>query len=471
MSMREQRLEAFGFTMRWALWIVGWNFSAATFAEDGFELPPIRYSVTPSHDPVAQLKQRLDTGEVVLERDDRFGYLPSLLRALDVPQESQVLVFSKTSLQIHKISPTNPRGIFFNDSVYVGYVPGSETIELAANDPMLGAVFYTLDGSGGAQEVDEDESERAAEGLSHGIAPALVRDRGNCLSCHATSRTENVPGYLVRSIFPDRAGRPRTGSSSYTTDFRSPWSQRWGGWYVTGSHGSMRHMGNAFAVDRMDPQKMDFESGANLMQLPSRVRPELHLQPSSDLVSLMVLEHQAKVHNLITRANYETRQSLAMDQAMNRALGRPEDYRSESTERRIAASANALVDALLMSNEPGLESSVQGNGKFREAFESRGPKGMDGRSLRQLDLETRLFRYPLSFLIYTPEFQALPTEVMEPIKSRLAKELSDPAPGAVHGLVPCESRLAIREILAETLPHWLDNLGGHDATRSGSKGP
>lgn len=428
--------------------------------EDGFDAPPIRYSTTPSSDPVARLQQALERGEIRLEPDPKFGYLPNLLKALNVPPESQVLVFSKTSLQIHKISPANPRALYFNDSVYVGYVPGSHILELAANDVSLGAVFYTFDGSTGQIDSDIDGSD--APSITEDYQ-RIVRDKGNCLSCHATSRTENVPGYLIRSVFPDRAGRPRTGSSSYTTDHRSPWTQRWGGWYVTGTHGGMRHMGNSFATDRQDPQKIDAESGANQTELPSRVRPDLHLLPSSDLVALLVLEHQARVHNLITRASFETRQAIALDITMNQALGRPEDYRSESTQRRIAAAAKALADAILMADEPPLESPVQGTSEFRNSFASRGPKSSDGHSLRELNLEDRVFQFPLSYLIYTPEFQGLPNEVMNPVRQRIAQELRDPATQDPNsGRVPVEQRPTIRRILAETLPDWLPGDAGFD---------
>jgi hypothetical protein len=429
--------------------------------QDGFDLPPIRYSESIPSDPVASLQRRLAAGEVRLNRDPTFGYLPSLLKELNISPKSQVLVFSKTSLQIHKISPANPRAIYFNDSVYVGYVPGSEILELAANDPQLGAVFYTLDGRGGKNELDRDpgpETEKSKTNAEPGVDDIkLVRDRGNCLSCHATTRTESVPGYLVRSIFPDRSGRPRTGASSFTTDYRSPWKQRWGGWYVTGTHGAMRHMGNTFAIDRSDPQKIDVDGGANLTELPTRVRTGLHLLPSSDLVALLVLEHQTRVHNLITRANYETRQAVALDEAMNQALERPAEYRSESTQRRIASAANALAEALLLIDEPKLEEAVSGTIGFREVFQTMGPVSSNGQSLRQLDLTERLFRYPLSFLIYTPEFQQLPAEVMGPVKERLRVELSDGGiEGVRRGLVQQSSRPEIRQILSDTLPGWLD---------------
>jgi hypothetical protein len=443
----------------WNWWFVGFRMTLCllcaivfspcrrAFAQDSFDLAPIFYSASESQDPVAQLQRRLQAGQTVLDKDPEHGLLPSLLKELRIPLESQVLVFSKTSLQIHKISPTNPRAIYFNDSVYVGYVPGSTILELAANDPKLGAVFYTFDTAIQSDTTQTNGSSAngpsSNEASSNEASSGLVRDRGQCLSCHATTRTENVPGYLVRSIYSDRAGRPRTGSSSFTTDYRSPFQSRWGGWYVTGTHGSMRHLGNLFAVDRTDPQKVDFESGANQLQLPSRVAPGLHPQPHSDLVALMVLEHQIRVHNLITKANFETRQAIAMDESMNKALGRDPQYRSESTERRIQSVANHLADALLMHGEPPLEGAVSGTSNFAAVFPSTGPRDQQGRSLRDLDLKTRLFRFPLSYLIYTQEFQQLPSDVMKLIRAKLATELDLP------------ERQAEREILNETLPGFL----------------
>ena len=425
----------------WMLFAAHGCVSGSALGQDSFDLAPIRYSATESSDPVAQLQQRLRDGKAKLVVDPKFGLLPSLLKELNVPVESQVLVCSKTSLQIHKISPTNPRAIYFNDPVYVGYVPGSTTLELAANDPKIGAVFYTFDTSEASEGVEEADDVSGTSDVNQAVG--LVRDRGQCLSCHATTRTENVPGYLVRSIYPDRSGRPRTGSSSFTTDYRSPFASRWGGWYVTGTHGSMRHLGNLFAVDRTDPQKVDLESGANQTQLPPRVAPGLHLHSNSDLVALMVLEHQVRVHNLITKANFETRQAIAMDESMNRALGRESAYRSESTQRRIQTVANQLADAILMHGEPALEAPVRGTSNFAEVFATQGPHDSSSRSLRELDLQSRLFRYPLSFLIYTPEFQQLPEDAMKLVKDRLVADLS------------VSQRRAEREIIEETLPGFL----------------
>ena len=241
-------------------------------ADDEFEHPPISYSTSQSNDPIAKLLEDLKSGSKTLVADTHGSYVKSLLSILKVPESSQCLVFSKTSMQIPYISPKTPRAIYFNDTVYVGVVIGSPIIELIGVDTQLGCVFYTLE--------REEKSFR------------LIRDRGQCLSCHATARTERVPGVIVRSIYSDQSGRPRSGSSTYITDHRSPFGERWGGWYVTGEHGSMRHLGNIFAMDREDPHRVDTEMGANQMNLPSSVSSGAHLNDHSDIVALMVLEHQ-----------------------------------------------------------------------------------------------------------------------------------------------------------------------------------
>ena len=291
--------------------------SSGAIADDEFEHPPISYSTSQSNDPVAKLLEEMKSGSKTLVADTHGSFVKSLLSILKVPESSQCLVFSKTSMQIPYISPKTPRAIYFNDSVYVGVVIGSPIIELIGVDPQLGCVFYTLE--------REEKSFR------------LIRDRGQCLSCHATARTERVPGVIVRSIYSDQSGRPRSGSSTFITDHRSPFAERWGGWYVTGEHGSMRHLGNIFAMDREDPHRVDTELGANQMKLPSSVSSVAHLDDHSDIVALMVLEHQTRLHNLITRANFETRSATQLDKSMNEALARDREHVSESTTRRIAA--------------------------------------------------------------------------------------------------------------------------------------
>lgn len=400
-----------------------------------FEGAPIHYETAPVNDPVARLQQKLDAAEASLKWDEKHGWLPSVLNQLGISQSSQLLVFSKTSLQLRRIMPSRPRALYFNDETYIGWVQRGDVVEVSTVDPEQGAIFYTL-----KQQISD--------------SPKFVRDRGQCLICHASSRTKGVPGHLVRSVYPSRDGQPHFGLGTITTDHSTPFEKRFGGWYVTGTHGEMRHLGNAIADDhRRDP--IDPEPGANRESLGQLVRTTPYLQPTSDLVALMVLEHQSQMHNLITRASFETRRAKHHDAVMNAALKRPADYSSDSTGRRIASAAQKLVEYLLFKDEFRLTSPVAGVSDFADEFSSKGPRDSKGRSLRNFDLQTRLFKYPCSFLIYSEAFDALPPATLDVVYSRLAEVLSDslvPAADDEFAHLSRADRIAIREILAETKP-------------------
>ncbi|TWU02555.1 hypothetical protein [Stieleria varia] len=398
-----------------------------------FERPPIDYLNAKVNDPVARLAEKIAAGSVTLEYDEGFGFLKSVLEHLDVPLSSQTLVFSKTSLQLSRISPTRPRALYFNDDVYVGFCQRGDVLEFAATDAKQGATFYTL-------KQDRD------------AVPTFVRDKGGCLSCHASSRTQNVPGYLVRSVFPDRSGRPLLGNGTFTTDHTSDFRDRWGGWYVTGRHGSMRHMGNTLCGE--DDTDFDRESGANRTDLNDKFSVDAYLTPHSDIVALMVLEHQTQMHNAMAAANYETRQALHQSYQMNELLDRPADHISESAQRRIASSSERVLKHLLMCDEFQLTDSVSGTSGFATDFAERGKKDSRGRSLRDLDLKTRVFQYPCSYLIYSPAFAGLPDEVRLKVLGRLHEILrgDDDSPEYSH-LSPTMRR-AILEILVDTLPEF-----------------
>ncbi|MCC9644114.1 hypothetical protein LOC71_17665 [Rhodopirellula sp. JC740] len=406
---------------------------ATVWAQADFERPPIDYLNAEVHDPVAELAQRIEEGTLELESDPEFGYLPSVLNALDIPRSSQTLVFSKTSLQLHRISPRRPRALYFNDDVYVGYCQNGDVLEFASTDPKQGAIFYTL---------SQDDGEE----------PKFVRDRGGCLSCHASSRTQNVPGFLVRSVFADAAGRPKLGSGTFTTDHTSQFEERWGGWYVTGNHGSMRHMGNVICSG--EPHEFDRESGANQTGLDSYFRTSSYLTPHSDIVALMVLEHQTQMHNALTAANFETRQALHQSFQMNELLERPKDFISESANRRIDSSADRVLRYLLMCDEFPLTDAVAGTSSFAEGFQAMGPKDDQQRSLRDLDLETRLFRYPCSYLIYSDSFHGLPEEVRKRVLEKLNSILNGEDQSETYQHLSSDMRKDILQILRATHPDF-----------------
>lgn len=398
-----------------------------------YDQPPISYSSAPVDDPVARLALRLTRGEAHLAWDADHGWLPSLLSELRIPVSSQVLVFSKTSLQRSLIAPDTPRALYFNDEVYVGTVQGGAVLEIAATDPRQGTVFYVLPQKRGATST-------------------LSRQTHECLQCHdSTSFTGGVPGLVMRSVYPDAGGQPIFTAGGFVTDHRTRWEDRWGGWYVTGTYGTMRHLGNQVFADGLDPAHVDRGPGANLTALTGHFAEDAYLGGGrSDVVALMVLGHQVQMHNLLTRASYDTRLALRDAEVMNQALGRPHSERSESVQRRIASAAEALLRHLLFVGEPRLGGPVVGDPAYVRDFTAHGPRDGQGRSLRDLDLGRRLLRHPCSWLINSEAFDALPTEVRDVTLERLRQVLTgeDQTPDFAH--LDAADRRAIGELLVAT---------------------
>lgn len=412
-------------------------------AADDFDREPILYSTAEPDNAVSRLQRRLDAGAVKLPREKKLGYLRAALRELKVPVSSQMLVFSRTSLQRHRISPRTPRAVYFGDDVYVGFCQHGDVLEVSAVDPKLGAVFYTLD--------------QRAE------TPRFTRRTDACLLCHGSSQTHGIPGHLVRSVFPDRMGLPILSAGSYRIDHTSPLARRWGGWYVTGTHGAQEHLGNLVIQTRHVELPVDNRAGLNVTSLAGRVDTSPYLSAHSDIVALMVLEHQAEGHNLLTRANFLTRQALHHEEALNRELGRPKGERWESTTSRIRDAGEPLVRYLLFSEEAALTAKVRGTSGFAEEFASKGPRDGKGRSLRDLDLTRRLFKHPCSYLIYSPSFDTLPAAVKEYVWRRLWEVLTGKDRGKDFAHLSDADRTAVREILLATKPglprYWREKLG------------
>jgi|JI9StandDraft_1071089.scaffolds.fasta_scaffold00027_70 hypothetical protein len=405
--------------------------SAAIHAEDDFERSPIHYSKAEPSNCISDLQKKLDSGEVKFQYDEKYGYLPSLLEALDVERDTQMLVFSKTSLQLQKISPRTPRAIYFNDNVYVGFCQQGDVLEISAVDPKLGAVFYSLD----QEAVDR---------------PRMMRHTDNCLTCHSSSRTEGVPGHLARSVYPDARGLPLLSEGSHNVNYKTPIEKRWGGWYVTGKHGKQTHMGNVLVKGREVPDDFDFSVGSNVNDLTPYFNPDKYLEPNSDIAALMVMEHQIVVHNMLTKASFMTRQAMEYQAMMHESLGVPKDEMLDSVKSRIRSAGNDLVDAMLMVEEAHWSEPIQGNTSFTERFSSLGPHDSKGRSLRQLDLQTRLWKYPCSYLIYSESFKVLPTEMKSYVKDRFEQILSGSDKDEKYKHLSDVDRVALREILAET---------------------
>jgi hypothetical protein len=399
---------------------------------DDFEQPPIRYRDTAPTDRVAALLQRLEKGEASLEGQTTLDSLGKLLKELQVPESSQVLVFSKTSLQRHKISPRTPRAIYFSDDVYVGFCQGSDVFEISTADPQLGAVFYTAE-------------------RSEGAALEIRRQNDNCLICHASSQTRQVPGHVVRSVYVDSSGLPALSMGTHRTDHSSPLRERWGGWYVTGTHGEQTHLGNFILRGQKRPEEIDNAAGQNVTELKQFFATENYLTPHSDLVALMVLEHQVEGHNRITRAGFQCRMAMHQQQQLNKELGKPADYIWDSTKSRIQSASEDLVKYLLFCEEAPLKGELKGTSSFAADFAALGPRDDKGRSLRDFDLQRRIFKHPCSYLIYTEAFQALPQPVKDHVWRRMWEVVSEQDKSEAFAHLSSDDRRAIREIVQGTV--------------------
>jgi len=376
-------------------------------------------------DPVAALVNRIDAGEVELRADGPSRYLTSFLLALDVPLESQSLVFTKTSLQQRLISPATPRAIYFNDDVYVAWTQGSRALEITAVDPTVGPVFYTLT-------------------QLEGEPPVIEPKTFMCLRCHDSYSLTGggVPRFLMGSMIPGPDGEQISHEGWSLTSQSTPIDERWGGWYVTGTHGEARHRGNLFLESAEAFTQLDLSAGANVTHLSEHVDLAPYPDEHSDIVALLVLEHQVQVQNLMTRVSFDARTLLARSAR--------DGMTPEAIDGELEEMIEPLMLAMLFVDEVGFDAPIRGTSGFTDAFTARGVAASDGRSLRDFDLERRLFRYPLSYLIHSSLFESLPEQVKLVFERRLQGVLQGSESNVTFGQLSEEDRRAIREILMDT---------------------
>jgi len=393
-----------------------------------FSDAPIRYQSNDVDDPVARLQRRIDAGQAHLEWTEKGGYLRSLLRELRVPVSSQTLVFSKTSFQYKKISPSTPRALYFNDDVYVGFVNNGRVLELVSFDPLKGAIFYLLD-------VNKQEH------------PIFQRAELDCTQCHIAGGTRGVPGVLLRSVYTTPSGTQAPYTATEVTGQDTPLRERWGGWYVTGTHGRQRHMGNVLATDQDHPEAINVNEGANVTSLAGRFDASPYLTNQSDIVAHLVLGHQTQMHNLITLTNYQTR--TAQYRAEQNTAG---GNAGPSDTPDFHKAAEDTLRYLLFTNEAPLTDPVKGTSTFAHDFATLGPFDHQGRSLRQFDLKARIFRYPCSYLIYSEDWDALPELAKDYLYHRLLQVLTGEDTSTDFARLTSTERRAILEILLDTKP-------------------
>jgi len=383
------------------------------------EHPSIQYATRPTTDRIAKLNQALAGGQS-LQRDAKTGYLRSLLDALGLSVESQLLVFSRTGVQSAYTSPHNPRALFFDESVAVGYVPGAPMIEIAAHDPQQGVVFYTLDQS---------------------AAAPIPSRRTSCRSCHVSANTLDVPGIIVRSNVVDDNGNVMPQAGSTDVDHHTPHPDRWGGWFVTQDAASTpyaqrAHEGNITFSGRGNTSNQVFVDW-----IDSAPETRGYLSSTSDIVCLLVFDHQMHAINLLTRLNWESRIAAA-------------EGRAPAADGAIQRLVNDLADYLLFVGESPPAVPLVALHDFVRRLETKTPKDRLGRSFGQLDLNRRLLRYPCSYMVYSEAFDGLPAAVKDAVYRRINDILSGNDRQPKYARLSADDRLAVLQILRDTKPDF-----------------
>lgn len=386
-----------------------------------------------SQDPVAKLWQCASGGSLKLDTSSPQAFLKQVLSELDVPVASQVMVFSKTSLQNALIGPLTPRVIYFSEEAYVGWCQGG-MLELIGVDPVQGPQFYTL-----------------SFPYSKGERPQLETSE-QCMNCHEGSRTNGVKGMLVRSVYTAQDGQPILSEGSFLSGHESPLVERWGGWYVTGRHGKETHMGNVIAQETATGVTLDRAKGANVTSLAKFISTKPYLTDTSDIVALMVLEHQCTMHNLLTDAGKSTREAMARQHDLQKAFGEPvTDVPQGSAASVIRSQAEKVLKHMLFCEEyPLKDDGVEGGAAFQEAFRRNRVETREGRSLKDLQLLTRLFKNRCSYMIYSKSFDALPHQVKSEFYAQLNRVLTGEDQREEFAHLTASERSNIREILLET---------------------
>ncbi|MEM9345063.1 MAG: hypothetical protein AAGB26_00470 [Planctomycetota bacterium] len=396
------------------------------------EPPQPEHLVSPPDDPRAAITAALDGG-LLASHGSNNDKLRSMLEVAGVPETSQVLVFSKTSLQHRLISPSNPRAIYFNDNCYIGYVPGG-LVEYgdADPDPAVGSGMFAVD--------LRDE------------AKASLSVDGSCFACHQGARTNGRAGFLVRSVFPDPDGHVITSAGSTTVGHHTPLEKRWGGWYVTGKSGQSHHRGNQVTIEQPNGDAyIDNALGSNIEDLSNRFNIKRYLQPTSDIVALMVLEHQVQMHNRLTQGSTVVHEQYERSRSLAKYLGEPfEPSENEALQRVIASNASRIVRQMLYYNEAELTEPVVGSDAFIHQFRANRKEDELGRSLKDFDLKTRMFTYRCSYMVYSQAFVLMHPLLKEAVLAELKDVLEGNSAPSVYGHLGAVERKAIIDILQDS---------------------
>ena len=400
-------------------------------AFNDYDQLPHNYWKAKLKDPMSLLLENVNDGRVKLVESNDYHLLENLLNELDIDKESQVLVFSKTSLQRAAVSSKNPRAIYFNDEIYLGWMPKGR-IEIASADPERGFVFYFQ------RPINDRKSQ------------LFVRDKV-CLECHAGSATNFLPGPLGRSVFPNNNGRSLKSVDTYELiGHHVPLSERWGGWYVTGEHQSLKHMGNAVAY-RTNNNELKLKKFTEDLGLKRILKESNYPHPGSDVAALLIFDHQVGIHYELVEAAYRARQSLFNNKKSS-------VQNNESINKSISSIADDLVPHILMRDEIKLGEKILNPNEesdFIRVFSERGIKDSKGRSLRDLKLKDTIFKYSCSYMIYSKSFVSLPDALKSAVFKRIKDILNNRIKTKEYDYISSETKMELLEILNETVPGFV----------------
>jgi hypothetical protein len=378
---------------------------------------PYHYYDRATNDRFAKLRARIDAGSVTLDRSGEKPFLLSLLKALEIPESSQMLVLSTTSLQLSLISPSNPRALYFNEDTYLGFVPGGR-IEIISIDPDLGGIFYIFD-------VPKNER------------PLAIERSRRCMNCHSGSEAGYVPGLVIKSVVPGRRGGSLDAFRVDKTGHGIPLEERFGGWYLTGKHGLTNHWANAIGMEK------------DALVPGERFSFSKYPVGTSDILPQLVHEHQAGFVNRALRVGYAARTMLHNLDGKN--IAEPQTLAKSSVESSLEPYIRELVRYILFADEARLPAGLAGDAPFMEDFSRQRRRDKNGASLKDFDLRSRLFRYRCSYMIYNPLLQGLPAIAKDAIRAQLETALRD-GPDGAH--IPSDEKSVIRSILRETHPDF-----------------
>lgn len=387
-----------------------------------FKDPPHSYLDHAPKDRFTKIYERLLTGKEEVDTSSDRAFLISLLKALDIPVSSQILVFSATSLQSEMINPRNPRALYFNEDTYLGWVPGGR-VEVIGIDPEFGPIFYVFDR------------------LRSGSLPRVDRSL-KCFNCHAGTATQHLPGLIAESVLVSMAG---SSLETYRHDVQGhqiPLEDRFGGWILTGNHNlRSNHANTAGRSQGGRLEKFDASPGRFY-------DPSIHLLPTSDILPQMIHEHQLGFENRVFQAHYLVRQRL------HEGKGRL----TSEAQKEIEDKATEIARYTLFADEAQLPpQGIEGDPGFVKDFLRNKRPAASGLSLKDLDLRTHLFKHRCSYMLYTDSWKSLPQMFKDRVYYRMAEALRDANNPKEMAHLGMEEKRAIRQILKETmddLPVW-----------------